>query len=261
MMNTQNTHNERTMPLPSKDESSEAILKRFDWYIGMQTKRVVRRYPALAKPDVIDLEIDELMQRVRIKFWRALERRPILYPHNYIKRIIRSEIIDMQRQRKPSVSLPTDDDQWLFWELNSLVIADTHDPADEVEQRLESSSLLERTVPLVLGLPPRQRLAMMCAEASTTGIPGRSAPYDRAANAGEARIGPCSPGALAACGGSAGRPRQGDRKGQFISLKEFWGWREDKRKAPSQPRRHPLSLLSHCYVRCIDRKGRPYKNK
>ncbi len=163
MMNTQNTRNERTMPLPSKDESSEAILKRFDWYIGMQTKRVVRRYPALAQQDVIDLEIDELMQRVRIKFWRALERRPILYPHNYIKRIIRSEIIDMQRQRKPSVSLPTDDDQWLFWELNSLVIADTHDPADEVEQRLESSSLLERTVPLVLGLPPRQRLAMMWA--------------------------------------------------------------------------------------------------
>jgi RNA polymerase sigma factor (sigma-70 family) len=164
MMNTQNTRNERTMPLPSKDESSEAILKRFDWYIGMQTKRVVRRYPALAQQDVIDLEIDELIQRVRIKFWRALERRPILYPHNYIKRIIRSEIIDMQRQRKPSVPLPTDDDdQWLFWELNGLIIADTHDPADEVEQRLESSSLLERTVPLVLGLPPRQRLAMMCA--------------------------------------------------------------------------------------------------
>jgi len=152
------------MPLPSKDESSEAILKRFDWYIGVQSKRVVRHYPALAPQAVVDLEIDELMQRVRIKFWRALERGPILYPRNYIKRIIRSEIIDMGRQRKPSVPLPTDEDeQRRFWEMSGFLISDEHDPADEVEQRMESSALLERAIPLVLSLPPRQRLAMMCA--------------------------------------------------------------------------------------------------
>ncbi|MDQ2888131.1 MAG: sigma-70 family RNA polymerase sigma factor [Chloroflexota bacterium] len=157
------THTKRTMPLPSKDESSEAILKRFDWFIGLQTKRVVRHYPALAQQAVVDLEIDELMQRVRIKFWRALERGPILYPRNYIKRIIRSEIIDMGRQRKPSIPLPSDEDeQRRFWEANGL-ISDEHDPADEVEQQMESSALLERAIPLVLSLPPRQRLAMMCA--------------------------------------------------------------------------------------------------
>ncbi len=158
------THDKRTMPLPSKDESSEAILNRFDWYIGVQTKRVVRHYPALAQQAVVDLEIDELMQRVRIKFWRALERGPILYPRNYIQRIIRSEIIDMGRQRKPSVPLPTDEDeQRRFWEMNGFFISDEGDPADEVEQRMESSALLERAIPLVLSLPPRQRLAMMCA--------------------------------------------------------------------------------------------------
>ena len=158
------THTKRTMPLPSKDESSEAILKRFDWYIGVQSKRVVRHYPALAPQAVVDLEIDELMQRVRIKFWRALERGPILYPRNYIKRIIRSEIIDMGRQRKPSVPLPTDEDeQRRFWEMSGFLISDDHDPADEVEQQMESSALLERAIPLVLSLPPRQRLAMMCA--------------------------------------------------------------------------------------------------
>lgn len=158
-----NRYHEHPTSLPLKDESNEAILKRFDWYIGVQTKRVVRHYPALAQQEVVDLEIDEVVQRVRIKFWRALERRPILYPHNYIKRIIRSEIIDMQRQRRPYVSLPTnEDEQWQFWEMNGIAIVDRHDPADEIEQKMESALLLERAISLVLNLPPRQRLAMMC---------------------------------------------------------------------------------------------------
>jgi DNA-directed RNA polymerase specialized sigma24 family protein len=160
------TYNQQNMPITSQKEtgeSSEEILKRFDWYITVQTKRIVRLYPALAHQAVVDLEIDELMQRVRIKLWRTLEKRTILYPHNYIKRMIRNELIDMQRQKKPTLPLPTDEEeQWQFSETTGITLADTHDPADEVEQRMESSSLLEKTVPLVLRLPPRQRLAMMC---------------------------------------------------------------------------------------------------
>jgi hypothetical protein len=155
---------EQTIAFSTQKESSEAVLERCNWYIEAQAKRVVRRYPVLAQQAAADLEIDELVQRVRIKFWRALERRPILYPYNYIKSIIHSEIIDMARQRKPYLPLPTDEEeQRRFWEMNGFFLADEHDPADEVEQQMESTLLLERTIPLVLNLPPRQRLAMMCA--------------------------------------------------------------------------------------------------
>jgi Sigma-70 region 2 len=154
------------MPIGTQKEGKEAIeavLNRFDWYITLHTKRVVRHYPSIAHAAVLDLEVDELAQRVRIKFWHALERRTILYPHNYIKRIIRNELIDKQRQLKPLLPLPTDEEeQRQFWEVKGLTVADIRDPADEVEQKLESAALLEKTIQLVLRLPPRQRLAMMC---------------------------------------------------------------------------------------------------
>ena len=159
-------YEQQIMPITSQkeaEESSEEILKRYDWYIVVQAKRIVRLYPALAHQAVMDLEIDELIQRVRIKLWRTLEKRTILYPHNYIKRMIRNQLIDMQRQMKPTVPLPIDEEEeWQFSEAIGITLAHTSDPAEEVEQRIESSSLLEKTVPLVLRLPPRQRLAMMC---------------------------------------------------------------------------------------------------
>src|SRR6266487_5334833 len=105
------TYNQQNMPITSQKEtgeSSEEILKRFDWYIAVQTKRIVRLYPALAHQAVVDLEIDELMQRVRIKLWRTLKKRTILYPHNYIKRMILYVLIERLPQRKPTFPFPRD---------------------------------------------------------------------------------------------------------------------------------------------------------
>ena len=147
--------------LPPIQETREATLKHFDRYIVTQVHYFGRHYPTIAHTSVMDLEIDELVQRVRIKFWQALERRHILYPHAYIKLIIKSEFVDMSRQRKSFLPLPTDE-EWSYGEAGELGVRNMPDPADEVEQEMEAFDFLNETIQAVLGLPPRQQLALIC---------------------------------------------------------------------------------------------------
>src|SRR6266702_2538880 len=81
-------------------QTREAILKRFDSYIRAQVKRMMSQHPLLMRQEVKGLEIDEIVQRVRIRFWRMLEKGHVRFPRAYVTRIIYSEIIDMQRRQK-----------------------------------------------------------------------------------------------------------------------------------------------------------------
>jgi DNA-directed RNA polymerase specialized sigma24 family protein len=137
-------------------QTRETILKRLDVYIRMQVKRTMSQHPLLVQREVKDLEIDEIVQRVRIKFWRMLEKGYVRFPHAYVTRIIYSEIIDMLRRQKVTLALPGGESEEYHEILNG------PDPADEVIQRMDAVSLLSKVVPLVLELPPRQRLAMIC---------------------------------------------------------------------------------------------------
>lgn len=141
---------------PSEKETIEAILNRHDRYIVTQVKKFMSHYCHSGYQEVADLEIDELIQLVRIKFWRALERGHVHYHHAYINRIINSEFIDMKRREKPILPLTLDEgEEYYRGECQ-------RDPADEVLQKIEASSLLNEAVQMVLDLPPRQRQAMMC---------------------------------------------------------------------------------------------------
>jgi len=54
------------------DSDIQEILVRFDPYIIMLVKNKASSSSNIARPEVLDLEIDEIIQRVRIKFWQAL---------------------------------------------------------------------------------------------------------------------------------------------------------------------------------------------
>ncbi len=152
-------HHEYNISIHPNKETSEIILQRFDRYIVAHTQSLMNHYPSFAHRAVLDLEIDELIQRIRIKFWLMLEKGRILYPHAYIRHIIHSELIDAWRRQKPVLPLPTDEDEEWHQTIGS---ENTTDPADEVEQAMEELACLRETIPMVLGLPPRQRLAMIC---------------------------------------------------------------------------------------------------
>lgn len=140
----------------SEKETSETILKRHDRYIVTQVKKFMSHYRHSGYQEVADLEIDELIQLVRIKLWRALERGHIHYHHAYINRIINSEFIDMKRRQKPLLPLTFEEGEENYRSKCQ------PDPADEVLQKIEALSFLNETVQMVMELPSRQRQAMMC---------------------------------------------------------------------------------------------------
>ena len=144
----------------SRSDTCEAILRRLDGYIISQVHRLGRCYSRDIHPAVLDLELDEIIQRVRIKLWQALEKRVIYYPYAYIKLIIQSEFIDMKRRQKPYLSVSIDEGLTHA----EVEIATRHmaDPAETVAQQMDASTCLKEMIQAVLALPPRQQNAMIC---------------------------------------------------------------------------------------------------
>ena len=149
-----------TVAATTQKEMSDAILKRYDAYIVAQVHQIGYFYRQTIHPGVLDLELDDIMQLARIKFWRALEKGTIHYPYAYIKLIIQSLFIDMLRRQKHRLYLSLDDE--LTHDKIEIDIQRVADPAETVVQQMEASSSLQEAIRAVLALPPRQQYAMIC---------------------------------------------------------------------------------------------------
>ena len=62
------------------DPDIEIILERLDPYIVALVHHVAYGGLNLSQPEVLNLDIDEIVQEVRIKFWKALQEKDIPYP-------------------------------------------------------------------------------------------------------------------------------------------------------------------------------------
>ncbi len=144
----------------------EEVLEQNEQFIISQARELMRRNSYIAHADVLDLEIDELVQCVRIKFWQALEeKRQIEYSRAYIKRIVYSEFIDMLRRKKPQRSLPLPvDEEGELYQGNMLITSSEGmaDPAEVVEQQVEAEICMSEVVDAVIRLPERQQRVMVC---------------------------------------------------------------------------------------------------
>jgi len=135
-------------------ERSEAILRDVDGYVIMQAHKLIDLHVRRRYEWTNTLDVDELAQRARIKLWKALERNnDIVHLYSYIRHIVYSEFIDMQRQQKHYLPL--------FIEESDL-LESSADPASEFMQRVENATFLHSVARAVVALPPRQRLAMLC---------------------------------------------------------------------------------------------------
>lgn len=144
------------------DASVEELLTQFDPYIIALVKHMARRRSNVINSAVADLEIDEIIQQTRIKFWRVLNQRRIENPKAYIRSIVFNLFNDMLRQRKSSLPLPVDEEGELY--AGTVIIAPQDgmvDPANEYEQEEAVATLLARTADAVSSLPPRQQRAMI----------------------------------------------------------------------------------------------------
>ena len=148
-----------------KQANIEAILTECDQYLTRQVHDCMRSHSDVVRPEVLDLETDELVQRVRIKFWHALEDKHIDFPKTYIKRIVNSEFIDMVRRIKPNytLDLPMDEEGEIY-QGHMLITPSSGmaDPSIEYEERVEASERMQEIVDAVLTLPARQQQAIIC---------------------------------------------------------------------------------------------------
>lgn len=147
----------------SHNEGADAqqILEQYDAYIVTLARKMIPR--KIVPPDVLDLEIDELAQKVRVKIWLSCQNRRITNPKAYIYRVARTESIDMLRQHKPTLPLPIDGDGELY-QGNPLVqaVEEMRDPASKIEEEEALAEYIIKAVDGILALPACQEQAVIC---------------------------------------------------------------------------------------------------
>lgn len=140
-------------------DPNEEFLVKHDARILAEARKA---FPlALFSEDVLDLEVDELAQNIRVKLWISRQKRSITHPKAYIRAIAHTTAVDMVRRYRPEVSLSGDADGELC--LCDFLVAQNEgfrDPAYEIELREIDPDLLTNLVDAILTLPPRQRQAM-----------------------------------------------------------------------------------------------------
>ena len=144
------------------DSDVQEILVRFDPYIILLVQNKACSSSNIARSEVLDLEIDEIIQRVRIKFWQALQRKKIEHHRAYLRSIVSNEFNDIGRRRKSPLPLPTDEDGELYMG-NVLLSESTElaDPASVFEREEVLDNLIDLTAQVVHDLPTRMKLAMI----------------------------------------------------------------------------------------------------
>jgi DNA-directed RNA polymerase specialized sigma24 family protein len=145
------------------EQDYPGFASEYDEYIYTLAQRNFPR--SLFSEDEVYLEIDDLVQQTRIKFWLASQKHNIANQKAYIGFMVRNGIVDLIRRRRKNLSLSLDE----YGELRqgTMFVASgegMRDPAHEYEQKesmLEQTERITSIVIAILTLPPVQRLAMI----------------------------------------------------------------------------------------------------
>lgn len=148
----------------SPDELNDSgtcdTLETLNEYITSLAKKYVPR--SYIPAELIDLEIDEIAQKTRVKFWMARQRNCISHPRAYIRVVVMSVVVDTIRSYKRMSRLPLDSNGELCQEgLSRFVEHEMRDPADEFEHEEAFVETMMVAVKYVLILPRRQQEAVM----------------------------------------------------------------------------------------------------
>lgn len=130
------------------------VLEGLNKYIFKLAWRKIPRYTT--RSEELDLEIDELVQRTRIKLWQALQKGHVINPTAYARSIVFTESVNMQRRYKPEQSLSNEEADNLYCDQG------VQDPSENVEHAEELTACIEKVLRAILALPPCQKQAMIC---------------------------------------------------------------------------------------------------
>ncbi len=145
---------DQTLPGPGAydSDSDDEFLAAHDVHIRYEARRAIPL--DLFSRDVLDLEADELAQKIRIKLWASHQKYPIIHPGAYIRTIARTTAIDMVRRHRPTVSLFGDaDGELCFGDHIPAQNEGFQDPADEIELGEVDTDFLTMLMKAILALP------------------------------------------------------------------------------------------------------------
>ncbi len=109
------------------------------------------------------IELDEIIQRTRIKLWKALQKGHIARPEIYVRYIVFTEIVDMARRNKRNFCLSIDD--YFDIEYGEHIAPSKnvmHNPEDAYEQKEAVVVYIKVIEDVVPRLPPHQQYAILC---------------------------------------------------------------------------------------------------
>lgn len=156
---------EHSRGLPGYSDSiPEEILAQYDQYIVTFVRQRALRSASFAGPSQFDLEVDEMVQQVCIKFWQALSEKHIEHPKAYLRAIVWNKFHELSHKRRQPLPLFANDDGGERY-LNDMEKLGEMWGIDYVDDFEESDSLVElmdSTVSTLTKLVPRQRQAMIC---------------------------------------------------------------------------------------------------
>lgn len=143
-------------------DPDDEFLVEHDSYIRGEARKV---FPSRLFPEgVFELEVNELTQTIRIKLWKARQKSTISNPRAYIRKVAHTAVVDTVRRHKPTVSLSTvmngetSPGDFQLAQHEGFI----QDPAYEIELGEIDPALLTKLVDVILGLPSRQKQAVLC---------------------------------------------------------------------------------------------------
>jgi len=151
------THNEVSFFTHDSDADVQETLVRLDPYIVALVHSMAGRLTGFVSQALLDLELDDVAQEVRIRFWMALRVKHIVYPKAYIRRIISNTFNDWLRKHR-YLSLSFDENgeiatgEVLFASKESAA-----DPLEVLEQQENYTELLELTAQSIASMDKARR--------------------------------------------------------------------------------------------------------
>jgi len=136
------------------------FLAEYDSFIQAEARKA---FPTrLFHKDLYELEVTELTQIIRIKLWKAYQKRTINNPRAYIRMIAYTSAVDMVRHHRPTISLLAElNGEPGRCDFEQAQNERLRDPAFEIELGEIDRSLLTKLVEAILALPHRQRDAVL----------------------------------------------------------------------------------------------------
>ena len=139
------------------DSGIDEMLEYYEYILAVTWRQV----PSNIGP----IDSEDVAQEAFMKLWIISQKQPIENPKAYIRRIVRTTVVDMVRKFKPHLyqALPVDEDGEIQ-EGNLVVIpgAELGDPEAILEEKEAVEELMGELVDVVSELRPRQMHSTIC---------------------------------------------------------------------------------------------------